>query len=886
MEAVSKEWHILISPRSPSGCALSLARNGQSGHAPSTKQSQQFGHVKGVPSISWAPGTGTLQGHREDLPFHLELDEVTSLDKHSGTVNLSLREDLLNHITVVYSFDTPTYPKGDRDYIGFATLPEQVHRKSVKRGFDFTLMVVGEAGLGKSTLVNSLFLSDLYKDRTISTASDRINKTTSIEKKSMDIEERGVKLRLTVVDTPGFGDAVNCEDSWRACCNYIDDQFRQYFNDESGLNRKNIQDNRVHCCLYFIPPYGHGLRQIDLELMRRLHSKVNIVPVIAKADTLTAAEVKRLKQRILQDIEENQIQIYQFPECDSDEDEEFKQQDRELKACVPFAVVGSNTVIEIYQFPECDSDEDEEFKQQDRELKSCVPFAAVGSNTVIEIYQFPECDSDEDEEFKQQDRELKSCVPFAAVGSNTVIEIYQFPECDSDEDEEFKQQDRELKSVPSRGGSNTVIEIYQFPECDSDEDEEFKQQDRELKSCVPFAAVGSNTVIEIYQFPECDSDEDEEFKQQDRELKSCVPFAAVGSNTVIEIYQFPECDSDEDEEFKQQDRELKSCVPAAVGSNTVIEIYQFPECDSDEDEEFKQQDRELKSCVPFAAVGSNTVIEIYQFPECDSDEDEEFKQQDRELKSCVPFAAVGSNTVIEVGGFSEVLRYCFTMLPDTSFQSVIVMRMRSSRAGQRAEVLCAFRGECDSDEDEEFKQQDRELKSCVPFAAVGSNTVIEIYQFPECDSDEDEEFKQQDRELKACVPFAVVGSNTVIEVGGCKVRGRQYPWGVVEVENPKHSDFSKLRNMLITTHMQDLKDITEDVHYENFRAQCISQISQASRERGKLKRDSGPALEGVITETDRLLLQKDEEIRRMQDMLTQMQEKLKATASRDSIVNV
>lgn len=51
------------------------------------------------------------------------------------------------------------------------------------------------------------------------------------------------------------------------------------------------------------------LRQIDLELMRRLHSKVNIVPVIAKADTLTAAEVKKLKQRILQDIEDNQIQV-------------------------------------------------------------------------------------------------------------------------------------------------------------------------------------------------------------------------------------------------------------------------------------------------------------------------------------------------------------------------------------------------------------------------------------------------------------------------------------------------------------------------------------------------------------------------------------------------
>lgn len=42
---------------------------------------------------------------------------------------------------------------------------------------------------------------------------------------------------------------------------YIDQQFEQYFRDESGLNRKNIQDNRVHCCIYFISPFGHGYGQ-------------------------------------------------------------------------------------------------------------------------------------------------------------------------------------------------------------------------------------------------------------------------------------------------------------------------------------------------------------------------------------------------------------------------------------------------------------------------------------------------------------------------------------------------------------------------------------------------------------------------------------------------
>lgn len=55
-----------------------------------------------------------------------------------------------------------------------------------------------------------------------------------------------------------------------------------------------------------------------------------------------------------------------------------------------------------------------------------------------------------------------------------------------------------------------------------------------------------------------------------------------------------------------------------------------------------------------------------------------------------------------------------------------------------------------------------------------------MYEFPECDSDEDEEFKQQDRELKASIPFAVVGSNTILEIAGKKIRGRQYPWGVVD----------------------------------------------------------------------------------------------------------
>lgn len=118
-------------------------------------------------------------------------------------------------------------------FVGFANLPNQVHRKSVKKGFEFTLMVVGESGLGKSTLVNSLFLTDLYPERSIPDAIGmslimvsysmyfvylffielaKTKQTVKLDASTVEIEERGVKLRLTVVDTPGFGDAIDNSD--------------------------------------------------------------------------------------------------------------------------------------------------------------------------------------------------------------------------------------------------------------------------------------------------------------------------------------------------------------------------------------------------------------------------------------------------------------------------------------------------------------------------------------------------------------------------------------------------------------------------------------------------------------------------------------------------
>ncbi|XP_045464622.1 septin-7 [Harmonia axyridis] len=236
-------------------------------------------------------------------------------------------------------------PKELDGYVGFANLPNQVYRKAVKKGFEFTLMVVGESGLGKSTLINSMFLTDIYNSTDYPGPTQRLKKTVAVETTRVMLKENGVNLLLTVVDTPGFGDAVDNSNCWVPIIEYIESKYEDYLNCEARVTRKQSPDMRIHCCLYFIQPSGHGLKSLDIEFMKRLCDKVNIIPIIAKADTLTAEECTLFKKQILNEIALHKIKIYEFP--DSLEDEDDHKLNKSLKDRVPFAVVGSNAVVEI-----------------------------------------------------------------------------------------------------------------------------------------------------------------------------------------------------------------------------------------------------------------------------------------------------------------------------------------------------------------------------------------------------------------------------------------------------------------------------------------------------------------------------------------------------------
>uniref|UniRef100_A0A9J8ARN5 Septin 9a n=2 Tax=Cyprinus carpio TaxID=7962 RepID=A0A9J8ARN5_CYPCA len=274
----------------------------------------------------------------------LERSEVISSYSSSSSSSSSIMaESVIPEMPPTMCLEKPSI---DFSYVGIDAILEQMRRKAMKQGFELNIMVVGQSGLGKSTLMNTLFKSKVSRKSFPGTAEEKIPKTIEIKSISHDIEEKGVRMKLTVIDTPGFGDQINNENCWQPIMKFINDQYEQYLQEEINIDRKKrIPDSRVHCCIYFIPPTGHCLRPLDVEFMRRLSKVVNIVPVIAKADTLTLEERDFFKKKIREELRANGIDVY--PQKEFDEDAEDRMINEKIREMIPFAVVGSDQEYQV-----------------------------------------------------------------------------------------------------------------------------------------------------------------------------------------------------------------------------------------------------------------------------------------------------------------------------------------------------------------------------------------------------------------------------------------------------------------------------------------------------------------------------------------------------------
>lgn len=159
----------------------------------------------------------------------------------------------------------------------------------------------------------------------------------------MDDEDDDI-IVLNLINTYGIGDNLDDSICFDEIISFLEQQFDYVLAEETRIRRNpRFEDSRVHVALYFIEPNGHGLSELDVELMKRVSRYTNVLPIISKADSLTREELNNFKKIILEDIQRYNVPVFKF-EVDPDEDDyESIEENETLSRLQPFAIICSDT---------------------------------------------------------------------------------------------------------------------------------------------------------------------------------------------------------------------------------------------------------------------------------------------------------------------------------------------------------------------------------------------------------------------------------------------------------------------------------------------------------------------------------------------------------------
>lgn len=239
-------------------------------------------------------------------------------------------------------------------------------------------MLCGEAGTGKTTFINSMLDQSLLPHM-FSSVSGIKNNTTVLtynnpnassgsaldyerdfqpermhgepgiaitETKFELIDEDNSKLNLSIIDTPGFGSNDDNSTCLSEITNFLQQQFDSVLAEETRVKRNlRFDDTRVHVCLYFVVPTGHGLRELDILAMKSLAKYCNIIPIVGRADTFTPQELQSFKAAVASDIEYHSVPVYRFDWDEEEDDADTIEENKALANLQPFAVIASEDKI-------------------------------------------------------------------------------------------------------------------------------------------------------------------------------------------------------------------------------------------------------------------------------------------------------------------------------------------------------------------------------------------------------------------------------------------------------------------------------------------------------------------------------------------------------------
>ncbi|KAF2653572.1 septin [Lophiostoma macrostomum CBS 122681] len=234
--------------------------------------------------------------------------------------------------------------------------PRRVRRR--KDPTPFNILVIGSKGSGKSSFIDflrtALALPAKKRGQTQAPPPALSTADSPFTCDFLETEVDGERVGVTLWDSQGLEKSI-VDFQLPVITSFLESKFEETFTEEQKVVRApGVRDTHIHCVFLILDPARldanvaearkkqnkmmtsqiiAGLDEdLDLNVIREMQGKTTVIPVISKADTITAAHMRHLKKMVWDTLKRaklDPLEALHLSEEDSEDEDRLDERDED-----------------------------------------------------------------------------------------------------------------------------------------------------------------------------------------------------------------------------------------------------------------------------------------------------------------------------------------------------------------------------------------------------------------------------------------------------------------------------------------------------------------------------------------------------------------------------
>jgi septin family protein len=239
------------------------------------------------------------------------------------------------------------------------SLEDQVFCLTIR--FPRSILVIGARNSGKTSFIDflrtSLASNDRRREKTPSPPSTALPPESPFSPQYLETEVDHERIGVTLWDSQGL-EKKFVDLQLREMSSFLESKFEETFTEEQKVVRApGVRDTHIHCVFLILDPsrldanLGQARKQsqsspsnrfddplqllgvldedLDVQVLRTLQGKTTVIPVISKADTITANHMTMLKRAVWDSLKQAKLDPLEALTLGEDDDDEDRLDERD-----------------------------------------------------------------------------------------------------------------------------------------------------------------------------------------------------------------------------------------------------------------------------------------------------------------------------------------------------------------------------------------------------------------------------------------------------------------------------------------------------------------------------------------------------------------------------